>query len=87
MKKLIALNIVLSVLVLLTNMGCHISIADKEHVVENIEKTYSVNAGGNLTIVSEFGSIDVRTAEREQVDIVFTQTTRLSFLQRQNAML
>ena len=52
MKKMIALNIFLSVLVLFANTGCHISTADEEHVVGNIVKTYSVNAGGSLTIVS-----------------------------------
>ena len=80
MKKMIALNIFLSVLVLFANTGCHISTADEEHVVGNIVKTYSVNAGGSLTIVSEFGSIDVQTAERNQVEVIVTKAIKSKLL-------
>ena len=80
MKKLIALNILLLVLVLLANTGCHISVGDEEHVVEDIVKTYSVNSGGSLTILSELGAINVQTAERNQVEIVVTKASRYKLL-------
>ena len=48
--------------------------------MERIEKTYSVNSGGSLTIVSELGAIDVQTAERNQVEIVVTKEARLRML-------
>lgn len=80
MKKLIALNVFFSVLVLFANMGCQISIADEEHVVKNIVRTYSVNSGGSLTIVSEFGAIDIQTAERNQVEVVVTKTIKARLL-------
>ena len=44
--------------------------------MERIEKTYSVNAGGNLTIVSDTGAIDVQTADQNQVEIVVTKAVR-----------
>ncbi len=80
MKKFIVLTIFLSVLILLSNTGCHIFLADKERIVARIEKTYDVNSGGNLTVVSEFGTIDVQTAEQDQVEIVVTKATRLKLL-------
>ncbi len=43
---------------------------EEEHILKKIEKTYNVKAGGNLTIVSEFGAIDVQTAEQEKVEAV-----------------
>ena len=43
--------------------------------MEKIEKTFSVKAGGSLTIVSEFGAIDIQTAEQDKVEIVATKST------------
>ena len=76
MKGFIALNVFLSVLILLSNAGCHISVVDEEQIMERIEKTYSVNAGGNLTIVSDIGAIDVQTADQNQVEIVVTKAAK-----------
>ena len=44
------------------------------NIVKKIEKTYNVKAGGNLTIASEFGAIDIQTAEEEKVEaaIIFS---------------
>ena len=73
MKKFLALHVFLSVLMLLSNTGCHISVVDEVHNMDKIEKTYSVNSGGNLTIVSDIGAIDVETADQNQVEIVVTK--------------
>ena len=43
---------------------------EEENILKKIEKTYNVKAGGNLTIVSEFGTIDVQTAEQDKVEAV-----------------
>lgn len=44
--------------------------------MDKIEKGYSVDSGGSLTLVSEFGAIDVQTAEGNQVEIVVTKATK-----------
>jgi len=49
---------------------------DEEHIVDKIEKAYSVRPEGKLTIVSEFGAIDVQTAEQNQIEIVVTKAVR-----------
>lgn len=42
----------------------------EENILKKIEKTYNVKQGGNLTVVSEFGAIDVQTAEQDKVETV-----------------
>ena len=42
------------------------------NILKKIEKTYDVKAGGNLTVVSEFGAIDIQTAEQEKIETVVT---------------
>ena len=37
------------------------------NILKKIEKAYNVKADGNLTVVSEFGAIDVQTAEQDKV--------------------
>ena len=46
----------------------------EENILKKIEKTYNVKQGGNLTVVSEFGAIDVQTAEQDKVEaaIIFS---------------
>ena len=80
MKKFLALNVFLSVLILFSNTGCHISVGEEMHNMDRIEKTYSVNPDGNLTIVSDIGAIDVQTAEQNQVEIVVTKTIKQRLL-------
>lgn len=43
---------------------------EEEHILKKIEKTYNVKSGGDLTIVSEFGTIDVQTAQQDKVEAV-----------------
>ena len=42
------------------------------NILKKIEKTYNVKAGGNLTVVSDFGAIDIQTAEQDKVETVVT---------------
>lgn len=52
----------------------NIASTTEKDILKKIEKTYKVKAGGNLTIVSEFGAIDVQTAEQDKVEatIIFS---------------
>ena len=76
MNRFITLTISLSVLVLIFTIGCQIALTDEEHIVDKIEKAYNVRPEGKLTIVSEFGAIDIQTAEQNQVKIVVTTAVR-----------
>lgn len=69
-------NHFLSVSVLFFILGCQVALTDEVHIVDKIEKAYSVDLGGSLTLVSELGAIDVQTAEGHQVDIVVTKATK-----------
>lgn len=44
--------------------------------MEKIERTYNVKSGGRLTIVSEFGEIEVQTAEQDEVEVVVTKESK-----------
>ena len=44
--------------------------------MEKIEKTYSVKSGGNLTVLSEFGAIEIQTTEQETVKVVVTKESK-----------
>lgn len=76
MNRFITLTISLSVLVILFTIGCEVALTDEVHIVDKIEKTYSVDSGGSLTLMSEFGAIDVQTAEGNQLEVVVTKATR-----------
>ncbi|MXV75541.1 DUF4097 domain-containing protein, partial [Candidatus Poribacteria bacterium] len=51
-----------------------ITLTPDGNILKKIEKTYNVKAGGNLTVASEFGAIDIQTAEQEKVEaaIIFS---------------
>lgn len=66
-----------SVLLLFYSTGCQFtSLKAEEPVLEKIEKAFSVNAGGSLTIVSEFGAIDIQTAEQDKVEVIVTKESK-----------
>lgn len=44
--------------------------------MEKIEKTYGVKSGGSLTVLSEFGAIEIQTAEQEKVEVVVTKESK-----------
>lgn len=50
--------------------------AVEEPILEKIEKTYDVKSGGNLTVLSEFGAIEIQTAEQETVEVVVTKESK-----------
>lgn len=50
--------------------------AVEEPILEKIEKTYDVKSDGNLTVLSEFGAIEIRTAEQEKVGVVVTKESK-----------
>ena len=52
------------------------SVTAEESILEKIERTYNVKAGGNLTVASEFGAIEIQTAEQDEIKIVVTKATK-----------
>lgn len=48
----------------------------EESILEKIEKTYSVESGGSLTVLSEFGAIEIQTAEQDKVEVVITKASK-----------
>lgn len=70
-------NLFSSALLFPYSTGCQFtSLTAEEPVLEKIEKAFSVNAGGSLTIVSEFGAIDIQTAEQNEVAVVVTKESK-----------
>lgn len=75
MKMILAPSIFLCAI--LYSTGCQFtSLTAEEPVLEKIEKAFSVKAGGSLTIVSEFGAIDVQTAEQDKVEVIVTKESK-----------
>ena len=46
------------------------------HIANKIEKAYKVKPGGNLKVISQFGTVDVQTAHRDKVEIVITKGSK-----------
>ena len=81
MKAFVVLTILLSVLLLFHSAGCQSTpLKAEENTVNKIEKTYSVKTGGNLTVVSEFGTIDIQTADQNNVEIVVTKESKFKLV-------
>lgn len=55
--------------------------------MEKIEKTYSVKSSGNLSVLSEFGAIDIQTAEQEKVEVVITKESKSKSVEAVEKML
>ena len=56
-------------------------------ILEKIEKSYDVKSGGNLTVLSEFGAIEIQTAEQEKVEIVITKESKSESVEAVEKML
>ena len=48
----------------------------EELILEKIERRYDVKSGGNLTVLSEFGAIEIQTAAQEKVEVVVTKESK-----------
>lgn len=44
--------------------------------MEKIEKTYNIKNGGSLNVLSEFGAIEIQTAEQEKVEVIITKESK-----------
>lgn len=55
--------------------------------MEKIEKTYDVKSGGSLNILSQFGAIEIQTAEQEKVEIVITKKSKSELVGKVQEML
>jgi DUF4097 and DUF4098 domain-containing protein YvlB len=77
MKVLIRLPILFLPLLTFYSVGCQsMSVTAEELILEKVERTYNVKAGGNLTVASEFGAIEVQTAEQDKIEIVMTKAAK-----------
>ena len=87
MKTCIALTVFLLLLLLIYSSSYHSTpLSAGENVLEKIERTYDVEAGGRLTIVSEFGSVDIQTAEQDTVEVVVTKESKFRLLKAAEAV-
>lgn len=48
--------------------------------MEKIERTYRVKTGGSLTVLSEFGAIEVQTAEQDAVEVVVIKESKFKLV-------
>ena len=55
--------------------------------MERIEKRYDVKSGGSLTVLSEFGAIEIQTAEQEQVEVVVTKASKSNLIKASQEVL
>ena len=55
--------------------------------MEKIEKTYNVKSGGSLNILSQFGAIEIQTAEQDKVEIVITKKSKSELVGKVEEML
>ena len=55
--------------------------------MEKIEKTYDVKSGGSLNILSQFGAIEIQTAEQDKVEIVITKKSKSELVGKVQEML
>lgn len=66
-----------STLLLFYSVGCQsMSLTAEEPILKKIERTYKVKAGGNLTVASELGAIEIQTAEQDEMEIVITKAAK-----------
>ena len=87
-ESIYSFNLFCLVLLLFYSTGCQFtSLTAEEPVLEKIEKTFSVNTGGSLTIVSEFGAIDIQTAEQNKVQVIVTKESKSKLVKASQEML
>ena len=71
MKKLL-----LSITALVLLLFCAIAETDAQTAPEVVNKAFDVSPGGWLTLNSELGTIDVKTTNRNRVNIVYTKSAK-----------
>ena len=55
--------------------------------MNKIEKTYNVKTDGTLTVVSEFGAIEIRTAQQDKVEAIITKESKSKLVKASQEML
>ena len=66
----------LSITVLVLFLLCTITVVSAQTAPEVVAKAFNVSPGGLLTLNSELGTIDVKTTNRNRVDVVFTKSLK-----------
>ena len=59
----------------------------EEPILEKIEKAYNVKRSGSLNVLSEFGAIEIQTAEQEKVEVVITKESKSKSVEAVEKML
>ena len=55
--------------------------------MKKIEKTYDVESDGSLTVLSEFGAIEIRTAEQDKVEVIVTKESKFKLVKASQEVL
>ena len=55
--------------------------------MEKIEKGYDVKSSGSLTVLSEFGAIEIQTAEQDKVEVVITKESKSKWVKASQEVL
>lgn len=88
MKVFIALVVFFLLSLLFYGIGCQFtSLTAEEPVLETIKKTYDVKSSGTLSVSSEFGAIEIRTAEQDKVEVVVTKQSKSKLVKASQEML
>ena len=69
-------KVLLSITVLVLFLFSTIAVVDAQTAPTVVEKAFNVRQGGQLTLNSEFGMIDVKATNRNRVDVVFTKSLK-----------
>ena len=64
-----------------------LAVAVEEPILEKIEKGYDVKSGGSLTVLSEFGAIEIQTAEQDKVEVVITKESKSNLIKASQEVL
>ena len=57
-------------------LSCTIAVVDAQTAPTVVKKAFNVRQGGQLTLNSELGMIDVKATNRNRVDVVFTKSLK-----------
>ena len=66
-------SLLVGITALIINLGCGITAAFAQDIPQRITRNFDVKPGGELTINSEVGTINVQTADKDEVEVVVTK--------------
>ena len=66
-------SLLVGIAALIVNLGCGITAAFAHDAPQDIKRNFQVKPGGKLTVDSEIGTINVQTADKNEVEVVVTR--------------